>query len=69
MNENYELLKDYPDVLTFKELQIILRYGRTKTYRLLKDRKIISFRDRDNNEYRILKVSVIDYLTRTLNTS
>ncbi len=69
MNENYELLKDYPDVLTFKELQTILRYGRTKTYQLLKNGKITYFKDSDNNEYRILKVCVIDYLTRTLNTS
>lgn len=69
MNENYELLKDYPDVLTFKELQNILRYGRTKTYKILKDGKIISFRDRDNNEYRILKVSLIDYLIKTINGS
>ena len=64
MTNNYELLKDYPDVLTYKEVKEILKYGRAKTYKILKNKEIRAFKDGKN--YRILKSSVIDYLSKKI---
>ena len=33
--KEYELLKHYDDVLTFKELQKVLKASRTKTYQIV----------------------------------
>ncbi len=60
MNQDYELLKDYQDVLTFKELQQVLKTSRTKTYQLLKDGTIPSIKL--GTDYRILKKNIIAYL-------
>lgn len=58
--ENYEVLKDYEDILTFKELQEVLKIGRSKTYQLLQSETIKSIRI--GTEYRIPKPYVINYL-------
>ena len=58
--ENYEVLKDYEDILTFKELQEVLKIGRSKTYQLLQSGTIKSIRI--GTEYRIPKPYVINYL-------
>lgn len=60
MNQDYELLKDYQDVLTFKELQQVLKTSRTKTYQLLRDGTIPSMKL--GTDYRILKKNIIAYL-------
>ena len=60
MKLNDEILKDYADVLTFNELQSVLKLGRTKTYQLLQDGIIPSVRL--ETRYRILKHNVINYL-------
>lgn len=55
-----EILKDYKDILTFKELKELLKLGRNKVYELLKNGDIPS--TKIGRDYRILKVSVINYL-------
>lgn len=60
MKQEYELLKQYDDVLTFRELQHVLKASRTKTYQLLQDGTIPS--RRLGTEYRIPKYNVINYL-------
>lgn len=60
MKQEYELLKQYDDVLTFRELQKVLKASRNKTYQLLQDGTIPS--RRLGTEYRILKYNVINYL-------
>lgn len=60
MKQEFELLKQYDDVLTFRELQQVLKASRTKTYQLLQDGTIPS--RRLGTEYRILKYNVINYL-------
>ena len=62
--EKIETLKDYGDILTFKELKKVLKVGRTKTYQLLQDKTIKSIRIGTN--YRIPKQYVIDYLYQNL---
>lgn len=58
--EKMEILKEYKDVLTFKELKTILKVGRNTCYRLLQTGIIPSIRIGSN--YRIAKVDVINYL-------
>ena len=60
MKQEYELLKEYDDVLTFRELQQVLKASRTKTYQLLQDGIIPS--RRLGTKYRIPKYNVISYL-------
>lgn len=60
MDQQYEILKDYKDVLTFSELKKVLRIGKSKTYQLLRDGTIKSIRI--GTEYRIPKPYVINYL-------
>lgn len=60
MKQEYEILKEYNDVLTFKELQQVLKASRTKTYQLLQDGTIPS--RKLGTDYRIPKFSVIKYL-------
>ena len=56
----FELLKNFDDVLTFKELQSVLKIGRNKCYELLQNEIIPSIRIGKN--YRIPKINVIKYL-------
>ncbi len=58
--KEFEILKDYKDVLTFKELQTAIRKGRNKTYDLLRDGTIPSIKI--GRDYRILKADVIDFI-------
>lgn len=60
MEQQYELLNDYKDVLTFNELRKVLRIGKSKTYQLLRDGTIKSIRI--GTKYRIPKPDVINYL-------
>lgn len=55
-----EILKNYKDILTFKELREVLQLGRTKTYELLQNGVISSFKI--GTDYRITKLSVLEYL-------
>lgn len=58
--EAQEILKDYTDVLTFKELKSILKVGKNKCYELLNQNVIPSLRI--GNAYRIPKTNVIKFL-------
>lgn len=62
--EKVEILNEYGDILTFKELKKVLKVGRTKTYQLLQDKSIKSIRIGTN--YRIPKQCIIDYLYQNL---
>ena len=59
-NNDVEILKNYKDVLTLKEVQNILKIGRNKTYELLRNGTIKSIRI--EKQYRIPKINVIKYL-------
>ena len=50
---------NYPDILTIKDIQSILRIGRTKAYRLIKDGSIKHIDKL--KPYRIPKVYLIEY--------
>lgn len=58
--QEIEILKDFDDVLTFRELKQILKKGRNKTYELLQKGIIPS--TKIGRDYRILKINVINYL-------
>lgn len=60
-----ELFADYPDVVTFEDMRVILggknkKLGRTTAYKLLKEKKIDS--RKIGREYRIKKVDIIKLL-------
>ena len=55
-----EILKNFDDVLTFKEFRQVLKIGRNKAYELLQNNIISSIRI--GNSYRIPKINVINYL-------
>ena len=55
-----EVLKQYNDVLTFKELKEVLNFGKNKIYKLLQNGEIPS--TKIGRDYRILKINVINYL-------
>lgn len=55
-----EILKDFDDILTFKELRQVLKIGRNKAYELLQNNIISSIRI--GKSYRIPKINVINYL-------
>lgn len=55
-----EILRDFDDVLTFKELRQVLKIGRNKAYELLQNNIISSIRI--GKSYRIPKINVINYL-------
>ena len=58
--KEYELLKQYKDVLTPVELKEILGIGMNGVYSLLKSGKITSFKV--GSQFRITKSSLLDYL-------
>lgn len=60
MKHEYELLKDYQDVLTPVKVKEILDIGINGVYDLLKSGKIASFKI--GSHYRITKSSLLDYL-------
>ena len=55
-----EILKNFDDVLTFKEFRQVLKIGRNKDYELLQNNIVSSIRI--GNSYRIPKVNIIKYL-------
>ena len=55
-----EILKNFDDVLTFKEFRQVLKIGRNKAYELLQKNIVSSIRI--GNSYRIPKVNIIKYL-------
>ena len=55
-----EILKNFDDVLTFKEFRQVLKIGRNKAYELLQNNIISSIRI--GNSYRIPKVNIIKYI-------
>ncbi len=56
------MLNQYPDVLTVKEIQEILRIDKTTAYQLLHDGTIPC--RRIGRVFRISKKALIDYLTK-----
>ena len=58
--EDYRLFQDYPDVVSVDELQEMLKIGRNTALKLLGSDSIQNFRI--GNRYKILKISVIDYV-------
>ena len=58
--KEYELLKQYKDVLTPVELKEILGIGMNGVYSLLKSGKITSFKV--GSQFIITKSSLLDYL-------
>lgn len=58
--EQYEMLKDYKDVLTIKDLKKILSIGKNKAYYLVNSDIIPSFKI--DRQIRIKKESLINYL-------
>lgn len=60
MENNFDILKDLDDVLTFKEFKQVLKISKSKAYRLLKNNIIPS--RKLGSEYRILKRDIIEFL-------
>lgn len=60
MQNNTEIFKDYPDVVTIDQLQKMLNIGRNSAYELLRNNIIKSVRV--GKRYIIPKVYVIAYL-------
>ena len=60
IQNNTEIFKDYPDVVTIDQLQKMLNIGRNSAYELLKNNVIKSVRV--GKRYIIPKVYVIAYL-------
>lgn len=58
-----DIFDEYPDVVSFEQLQEMLgNIGRTLAYKLLQNKEIESFKC--GRSYRILKSKVIEYLKR-----
>lgn len=63
MEVTEDIFDNYPDVVTFEQLQEMLgNIGRTLAYKLLQNKEIESFKC--GRSYRILKSKVIEYLKR-----
>lgn len=60
MQQQYHILEDYPDVLTFAELRQALNISRNKCYSILRNQEIQH--RKIGKLYRIPKSCVIDYL-------
>lgn len=57
------MLKDYPDILTVKEVAEILRIGKNMVYQMLQTNTICS--RRVGRKFLIPKKCVIDYINET----
>ena len=55
-----EILRDYPDILTFQEVKSVLKIGRNKCYKLLQDGIIGSIKI--GSTYHIPKANIIKFL-------
>lgn len=56
-----EMLSDYPDVLTFKQMTEILQIGKHSGLKLLQNNKVLY--GRVGNKYVISKKSLIDFVS------
>lgn len=63
MKQEYELLKDYQDVLTPKDIKEVLGIGKNAVYKLLNDNKISSFKI--GSHFKITKLALLDYLQKS----
>ncbi len=61
--QQVELLKDYKDVLTIKDLKEILGIGKNKAYELVNNHTIPSFKV--GTKYKITKANLLNYLQNT----
>ena len=59
-NNNKDIFKDYPDVITVEDLQNMLHIGRNTTYGILKDGAIKTIKI--GKKYIIPKQSVIEFI-------
>ncbi len=57
-----EMFKDYPDVVSVGQLKEMLQIGQVLAYKLVKEGEIKS--RKVGPEYKILKSTVIEYLSR-----
>lgn len=55
--DNLEMLSKYDDVLTFKEFQQVIKFGRNKCYELLNNGTIKSLKI--GRDFRIPKINII----------
>ena len=58
--DNLEMLSKYDDVLTFKEFQQVIKFGRNKCYELLNNGTIKSLKI--GRDFRIPKINIIKFL-------
>lgn len=65
MQNEYDLFKDYPDIVNITDIQKMLKIGRNNTYELLKSGKIHTLRV--GKKYIIPKQSVIDFVKTACN--
>lgn len=54
------IFKDYPDIISVKQLQTMLKIGRNSAYKLLSDGKIKTIKI--GKKYIIPKIYVINYI-------
>ena len=59
-NNNQDIFKDYPDVITVEDLQNMLHIGRNTAYGILKDGAIKTIKV--GKKYIIPKQSVIEFI-------
>lgn len=57
------MLENYPDIINVKHLCEILMISKTTAYRILREKKIKSIRI--GERYKIIKSSLIDYITKS----
>ena len=68
MNDYNTLFKDYPDVVTVREMKEMLRIGNNQAYNLITSGKIPSYKIGTKGRTRYIpKQCVIDYLNQQLN--
>lgn len=58
--QQVELLKDYKDILTIKDIKQILGIGKNKAYELVNNGTIPSFRI--GAKHKVTKVNLLNYL-------
>jgi len=64
--KEYDLFVEYPDLLTIDNLKNMLCIGRNSAYELVRSGVVASFRV--GRSHRILKQSVLDYITCSKNS-
>ncbi len=59
------MFEKYGDIVSFSELQAMLRIGRNSAYKLLSTKQIQARRMNNTGKYVISKKSVIDFVNRS----